>query len=340
MLPSILSHVLLLASSCFANNAQQNLHQNILNSNDDDPQKPITPSLLKDIPPIGLGLWNSRSNNATTAVETALEAGYIHLDSAAAYSNEKYVGAALHSTSLPRSKYWVTSKLWNDHHAPHLVRTALEQTLSNLGTPYLDLYLMHWPVAFEPGSSRLDTDTSVLDTWHAMEELVAANLTRHIGISNFAPKDVEHLLAHAEVKPYAHEYETHPYLQQTLFTAWHASLGIKVIAYSPLANLNPTYDRKYPEVPPIIEDEFWVGMGKRKNCTAAQAVLGWGMARGTTVIPKSVHERFIVENLGSVNVSFSVAELAEVAVEDRKMRFNDPSKGWGVDLFEGLDDGS
>ena len=338
MRSSTLLPVLLLASSILASNAKHH-HQTIL-QNDDDGQKPIKGPLIKDIPPIGLGLWNAESDDATDSVTTALEAGYIHLDSAAAYSNEKYVGAALHSSGIPRSKYWITSKLWNDHHAPHLVKSALEKTLSDLGTPYLDLYLMHWPVAFEEGSSRLDTDTSILDTWHAMEELVRANLTRYIGISNFAPKDIEHLLEHANIRPYAHEYETHPYLQQSLFTAWHASMGIKVIAYSPLANVNPTYDKKYPDVPSILEDKFWVDMGERKNCTPAQAILAWGMARLTSVIPKSVHEKYILENLKSAKVEFSVAELAEVATEDKKFRFNDPSKGWGVDLFEGLDDGS
>ena len=312
--------------------------QNVLS--DDHAQQINTANPLETIPAIGLGLWNSYNRNATEAVTTALKSGYIHLDSAAAYSNEKDVGAGLESSSIPRHEIWITSKLWNDHHAPHLVRPALEKTLSDLNTSYLDLYLMHWPVAFRKGSDKLDDNTTVLDTWHAMEELVHANLTRHIGISNFSPKEVRHLLAHANMKPYAHEYETHPYLQQSLFTAWHKTIGIKVIAYSPLANLNPTYDKKYPDMAPVTQDKFWIELGARKNCTAAQAILAWGMTRGTSVIPKSVHEKYILENLASVEVEFSLADLAEVAAQDKKKRFNNPSKSWGVTLFEGLDDGS
>ncbi|KIV81696.1 hypothetical protein PV11_03865 [Exophiala sideris] len=309
-------------------------------------QIPIEPA-KKDlsIPPIGLGLWNSKDKDATKAVEYAFKAGYIHLDSAAAYSNEEYVGESLSASKAPsRKTYWVTSKLWNTAHQPKLVGKALNKTLSDLSIPYLDLYLMHWPVAFlpdqAPGRSVVDQDTTILDTWRAMEDLVRQNLTRHIGVSNFSPRQLDEVLKNCDICPYAHEFETHPYLQQQEFVDWHRKNNITVIAYSPLANLNPTYKDKYPKIGSILDDPFWKKLAKKKDVTVAQAVLAWGMQRGTVVIPKSVHEKRIIENLGSVNVTFSKKEMKKILAQDKRARFNDPSDGWGVKLFEGLDDGT
>ncbi|KIW19128.1 hypothetical protein PV08_03420 [Exophiala spinifera] len=303
------------------------------------------------IPSIGLGLWNSKGDDAAHAVTYAFDAGYKHLDSAAAYGNEEYVGRSLspsskhsHSPPPPRHKYWVTSKLWNDAHRPSLVAAALDKTLSDLSIAYLDLYLMHWPVAFlpdqAPGRTVVDQDTTILDTWRAMEDLVRANKTRYVGVSNFSPRQLDQVLKHCDICPYAHEFETHPYLQQQDFVDWHADNNITVIAYSPLANMNPTYKDKYPKLDPLLEDDFWKGLASKKNCTVAQAVLAWGIQRGTVVIPKSVHEERIIENLGSLNVTFSKDEMREIQTQDKRSRFNNPSKGWGVELFEGLDDGS
>lgn len=307
-------------------------------------QKPIAPpSKGIDIPDIGLGLWNSKDKAATDAVKYAFDAGYVHFDSAAAYSNEEFVGEGLASTKLKRSKYWITSKLWNDHHRPDLVAVALNKTLHDLGTPYLDLYLMHWPVAFKPNEGSrtiIDTDTKILDTWKAMEDLVRANLTRYIGVSNFSPRQLDTLVSKCDIGPYAHEFETHPYLQQQEFVDSHIERNIKVIAYSPLANLNPTYNGTHNEVPSILEDEFWAKLAVNKNCTITQAILAWGRQRGTVVIPKSVHKKYIKENLASLKVNFTKEEMSAIQEQDRRTRFNNPSKSWGVELFEGLDDGS
>lgn len=107
-----------------------------------------------------------------------------------------------------------------------------------------------------------------------------------------------------------------------------------MIAYSPLGNLNPIYDSHLPS---ILEDSFWQSIASKKNCTVAQAVLGWGVQRGTVVIPKSVHEARIVENWGANDVHFTREEMAEIAKQDKKARFNNPGRQWGVKLFEGLD---
>lgn len=310
-------------------------------------QKPIHPPKHKhgiDIPPIGLGLWNSKGKDATHAVTAAFSTGYTHFDSAAAYSNEDYVGTGLSTgTNHSRSSYWLTSKLWNDAHRPDLVEPALRKTLKDLNTTHLDLYLMHWPVAFVPNKSPrtiIDQDTTLLDTWRAMEHLVHLNLTRHIGVSNFSPRQLDSLLASCTIRPFAHEFETHPYLQQQPFIDWHADHAIKVIAYSPLANLNPTYNGTHSSLPSILEDPFWKELAANKSVTVPQAVLGWGMQRGTVVIPKSTHTQRIEENFGAGQVRFSDEEMVRVLEQDRRARFNDPSKGWGVELFEGLDGGT
>ena len=231
---------------------------------------------------------------------------------------------------------WITSKLWNDAHQPTNVKPALEKTLSDLGVDYLDLYLMHWPVAFDPTKkgSVVDEKTSILDTWFAMEQLVRAGLTKNIGISNFAKHQVETVLKHCRICPAAHEFETHPYLQQSDFVEWHRKEGVQVIAYSPFANLNPIYDSN---IPSILEDAFFKSLAAFKNVTIPQLVLTWGMQRETVVIPKSVHKNRIAENFGASDVRLNETEMMLIALQDRKARFNNPSKSWGVDLFDDLD---
>ncbi|KAJ9664756.1 hypothetical protein H2198_000102 [Neophaeococcomyces mojaviensis] len=326
------------------------------NSIKDDGQHPIKPSPpssapVSPIPSVGLGLWNSKPSDVPHAIASAFSSNYTHLDGAAAYNNEPSVGSALSDKHAPaRHTYWLTSKLWNTMHKPVNVPKAFNKTLSDLNTTYLDLYLMHWPVAFlpdNPGRTIIDQDTSITDTWRAMETLASAYQAsngaygaHYIGISNFSPRQIDEILKMCTICPYAHEFETHPYLQQQEFVNWHIEHDMKVIAYSPLANLNPTYKDVMPELPPILEDKFWVGAAQKKNVSVAQAVLGWNVQRGAIVIPKSVHAKRIEENLGALKVEFSEEELQDVQKEDKKIRFNNPSKDWGVELFEGLDGGS
>lgn len=196
---------------------------------------------------------------------------------------------------------------------------------------------MHWPVAFVPRTTALDTSVSVVDTYRTMEGLVRANLTRHIGLSDFARREVQAILAVCEICPYAHELETHPYLQQQAFVDWHAEAGIRVIAYSPLGNTTPSYDKKHGHLAPLLQDGFWVDMAAKKNATPAQVVLAWGMQRGTTVIPKSTSDQHLAENVAAKEMTFTEAELAAVAATDKKARFLDPSTSWGVQLFGDLD---
>lgn len=213
----------------------------------------------------------------------------------------------------------------------------IHETLGRLGLEQLDLYLMHWPVAFQPGTTELDPSTTLLDTWRTMEDLVRANLTRRIGVSNFAWWELEAVLAACEICPYAHEFETHPYLQQQAFVDYHEQVGVRVIAYSPLGNTNPTYTR-HGSIDPLLEDPFWVDLARSKGATPAQAVLAWGIQRGTVVIPKSTSEKHLAENVEAAKITFTKDELKAIAEQDKRARFSNPSKAWGYKLFSDLDD--
>lgn len=233
----------------------------------------------------------------------------------------------------------MTSKLWNSAHRQAEAGEQIRESISNLGVEYLDLYLVHWPVAFVPGTrTELDKEISITDTWRTLEGLVRANLTRHIGISNFAQKEVEAILDVCEICPYAHEYETHPYLQQQDFLDYHVEKGIEVIAYSPLGNTNPTYSRKHGNLDPLLKDAFWTDIAAKKGVTPAQAILAWGIQRGTIVIPKSTSDGHLLQNLEALDIVFTDEELEEISKQDKKARFNNPSKFWGVKLFSDLDD--
>ncbi|KAK3682865.1 aldo/keto reductase [Podospora appendiculata] len=303
---------------------------------------------IVDIPQLGLGTWLSDRDKVTHAVEYALKSGYNHVDAALIYRNEDKTGKGIAASGVSRKDIWVTSKLWNAHHRPEEAMRAIEKSISDLGVGYLDLYLMHWPVAFAPGSkdNELDTRTSLVDTWRAMENLVRANLTRYIGISNFAHHEVETILEGCIICPYAHELEIHPYLQQQAFVDYHRGMDMKVIAYSPLANTNPTYDSHTLEVddkgdrdlPPLLKDPFWKKLAEKKNATVAQTAIAWGLQRGTIVIPKSVHEKHLDENRRAVEIRFSEDEMRSIAGQDRRTRMNNPGVAWGVDLFSDLDD--
>ncbi|KAI1422889.1 aldo/keto reductase [Xylaria sp. FL1777] len=291
-----------------------------------------------EIPSIGLGTWLSDKDKVAHAVEFALKSGYNHIDAALIYRNEGETGKGIRAANVPRDKLWVTSKLWNADHRPYEATAAVQKSIDDLGVEYLDLYLVHWPVAFVPGEgTTIDESTTIVDTWRAMENIARSNLTRKIGISNFSKRDVETILEICQICPYAHEFETHPYLQQQEFVDYHKEIGVKVIAYSPLANTNPVYKDKKKLVP-ILEDPFWVKLAEKKNATVAQTVLAWGLQRDTIIIPKSVHEKYILENLGALDITFAEEEMQDIAKKDKKARMNNPGRGWDIKLFADLDD--
>jgi len=158
----------------------------------------------------------------------------------------------------------------------------------------------------------------------------------NIGISNFSPPQLVTLLNVTDTKPFAHQMELHPYLSQPSWLVTHKALGIAVTAYSPLGNSNPTYDDGKT---PVLKNPVMVEIVKKRNCTAAQVALSWGMSRGTSVIPKSSHRGYIEENFAAQECVLKDEDLLKIEhmAAQYLTRFNNPSKGWGVKLFEGLE---
>ncbi|KAL8947684.1 MAG: hypothetical protein Q9222_006068 [Ikaeria aurantiellina] len=296
---------------------------------------------ISTIPPLGFGTWNLDKSNATEAVSTALQVGYRHLDCATIYGNQKAVGEGikdgLEKVGLKRSDIWVTSKLWNDHHDPAKVEEALNDTLADLGVDYLDLWLMHWPVASWP--NHQDTE-NYIDAWQVMAKLQKAGRVRNIGVSNFSPAQVKDLIATTGTKPAVHQFEIHPYLPQSDWIKWHSDHGIAVTAYSPFANTNPTYTPEDDDPPLLLTNPVLLRIAARRRCTTAQVALVWGMSRGTIVIPKSSHADHIKENLGALECTLKSVDLDSIDYQSETYlrRFNNPSKSYGVKLFQGLED--
>ncbi|KAK5174776.1 uncharacterized protein LTR77_001859 [Saxophila tyrrhenica] len=302
-------------------------------------EKPFStePLSIDQIPLLGFGTWNLKEN-CTEAVSYAIQQGYRHIDCAAAYGNEFQVGRGIAEglavTGLTRADLWITSKLWNDHHNPNQVEAAIDDSLQKLGVGYLDLYHMHWPVK-DGWFGRKYID--YVDTWGAMVLLKDKGKARHIGVSNFSPHQMEDLLKNTSVVPAVHQMELHPYLQQSDFVEWHSKHGIHVTAYSPLAGTNPTYDTG--NFTQLLNNTVVTKIASKRDCTPAQVLLAWGMGRGTSVIPKTSHFERVKENFGSLECELKDKDVEKIdKLGKAHKRYNNPSKSWGLDLYEDLED--
>lgn len=222
-------------------------------------------------------------------------------DNVISYGTEPAVGKAIKQSGVPRDQIFVTSKLWNNKHHPADVGQALQDTLNDLGLEYIDLFLMHWPVAFRPGDDMFPSDengklitanidyvdvsvshwTPVLSLhrWHspktykAMEGLVKSGKAKAIGVANFSQKEVKRLLENSTIAPAVHQMELHPWLQQKEFMKFHEQKGIHVTQYSPLGNQNEIYGSrdKYGQ---LVNDNLLIEIGKKYGKTSSQVALG------------------------------------------------------------------
>jgi len=285
------------------------------------------------MPAFGLGTWKSEPGEVYNAVKTAIKAGYRHIDCAPVYGNEKEVGKALSECIaegiVTRAELWITSKLWNNAHAEESVVPALKQTLSDLQTTYLDLFLIHWPVALkkEVLFPQLSNDMVSLseipltETWKGMEAAMNEGLTRHIGVSNFGKKNLEKILVAARIKPEVNQVECHPYLQQEDLLAYCKAHDVFLTAYSPLGSFDRPDAIKAKNEPKLLDDGVIKEIAKTKNATPAQILISWALQRGTSVIPKSVHAGRIEENLKAEGIHLSESEMLQISKLDKAYRY-------------------
>jgi alcohol dehydrogenase (NADP+) len=287
------------------------------------------------MPILGLGTWKSKPGEVYEAVKAAIRLGYRHIDCARIYGNEAEIGKAFSECFqeglVKREDLWITSKLWNDSHAPEHVQPGLEATLSDLQLEYLDLFLMHWPVALKQGASfplaaekmiSLD-DLPVEATWGAMESLVDKGLCRHIGVSNFSLPKLKSLIAAARLKPEMNQVELHPYLQQKELLEFCHQNSVPMTAYSPLGSPDRPDSLKAEDEPVLMEDLTIVAIADRHRVSPAQVLIAWAIHRGTAVIPKSVNAKRIEQNLAAAEVALTDEDLQDIAKLDRHRRYVD-----------------
>ena len=249
------------------------------------------------IPQVGFGVFQVPAEETQRIVEEALEAGYRHIDTAAAYRNEAGVGAAIAASGIPRDELFITTKLRNGEQGS--AAEAFENSRKALGLDVVDLYLIHWPVP----SQGLFTQA-----WKVMEKLHAGGLIRAIGVSNFLEAHLDTLLAEGGVVPAVNQIELHPTFQQSALATKSRSHGIAVEAYSPLGQ---GADLNAEAVTALAED---------KGATPAQIILAWHLAAGTIVIPKSSTPARMRENLAAANISLTAADLESINALDAGTR--------------------
>ncbi|XP_069007089.1 aldo-keto reductase family 1 member A1-B isoform X1 [Embiotoca jacksoni] len=287
----------------------------------------------RKMPLIGLGTWKSEPGKVKQAVIWALEAGYRHIDCAPIYGNEVEVGEALQETLGPdkplrREDVFVTSKLWNTQHHAEDVELALLKTLKDLKLEYLDLYLIHWPYAFQRGDvpfpkkedgTLLYDDTDYKLTWAAMEKLVGKGLVRSIGLSNFNSRQIDDVLSVASIKPTVLQVEGHPYLAQVELLTHCRDRGLVMTAYSPLGS--PDRAWKHPDEPVLLQEPVVASLAEKYQKSPAQIILRWQAQRGVVTIPKSVTESRIRENLQVFDFSLEAEEMKSITALNRGWRY-------------------
>lgn len=255
------------------------------------------------MPCLGFGTWQSSDGEeAYNAVLSALRLGYRHIDTAAAYGNEKSVGRAiadfLKESSVKRSDLFITTKLWNEDHGYENAKKAIEVSLEKLGLDYLDLYLIHWP---NPVKFRSCWQKANAESWAAMEEAVDAGKIRAIGISNFCERHIDELLKTAKIKPMVNQIKVCPGQPQKQLADYSRSLGMVVEGYSPLGTGG------------IFKNAEIKQLAEKYGRTVAQVCIRWCLQQGVVPLPKSVNPARIEENSKIFDFNLSDEDLERIA---------------------------
>lgn len=321
--------------------------------------------------PIGLGTMDISPDEVSAAITSALRLGYRRIDCAPVYFNEDKIGDALSEVlgtpspgdignqsaegTIFRQDLFVVSKLASPFHRKEHVKIGLRKTLNDLRLDYLDLYLVHWPQAFnfvdiDPevrgydgeaqyiddsnNGANIDPNVSIHETWAAMEELVEEGLVMNIGVSNFPVSLLHELMAgNHKIPPIVNQVEMHPYLQQSRLLAYCQKRNVHVQAYSPLG----TSGYKEANEPTLLEDPVLQRIADKHEITTAQVCIAWALQRGTAVVAKSASPERQKENLESLSssasetdsISLSKEDMSEIEGLDRGHRFFRPEDWWG-----------
>ncbi|MGG2952647.1 aldo/keto reductase [Geobacillus stearothermophilus] len=242
------------------------------------------------MPWVGLGVYKVKEGEEVrSAVRTALEIGYRHVDTAAFYENEEGVGRAIRESGIPREQVFVTTKVWNTDQGYETTLKAFDKSLKKLGFDYVDLYLVHWPVK---GKYK--------ETYKALEKLYKDGYVRAIGVSNFQIHHLQDVLADCEIKPMVNQVEYHPRLTQKELLTFCRENGIQLEAWSPLMRGE------------ILSEPTIVEIGKKYGKTPAQVVLRWDLQHGVVTIPKSVTPARIKENADIFDFSLTDEEMKQI----------------------------
>ncbi|MCJ1399826.1 hypothetical protein MMC11_003029 [Xylographa trunciseda] len=291
-------------------------------------KKTFTLNTGEKIPAIGLGTWQSQPNEVTEAVKIALKKGYRHIDTALAYGNEAEVGKGIKESGVPRNEIWLTTKLDNTWH--HRVNEGIESSLKDLGTDYVDLYLMHWPSSTDPNDTQKHLpDWDFIKTWQELQKLPATGKVRNIGVSNFGIKNLEKLLNDPSCKivPAVNQVELHPNCPSPKLVQFCKEKGIHCTGYSCLGSTNS----------PLYKDATLLKMAEKKGKTPQQLLLAWGIQKGWSVIPKSVSKERIEKNFELDGWELSSQEVHEL--DNLPDRFKVCGDGWlPVKVFFGDDE--
>ena len=250
------------------------------------------------IPQLGFGVFQIEPDQTAGAVRSALEIGYRHIDTAEMYGNEKEVGQGIRDTGLDRGEVFVTSKLNNGYHRPDDARRAFDATLSALGSDYVDLFLIHWPLP-----TLYDGD--FVSTWTTLEEFAEDGRARSIGVSNFQVDHLDRLTGAADTVPAVNQIEVHPYFTNEQVRAYNRENRIATEAWSPIAQGK------------VLSDEVITSLADAHGKTPAQVVLRWHIQRGDIVFPKSVHRERMKSNFDIFDFSLSTDEMEAVTGLDR-----------------------
>ncbi|MEV7663003.1 aldo/keto reductase [Paenarthrobacter sp. NPDC089316] len=263
------------------------------------------------MPALGLGVFQSPPEQTTASVEAALATGYRHIDTAAAYGNEREVGEGIRNSGLDRSEVFIETKVWVSDYGYDQTLHAWEKATAKLGVEYLDLLILH-----QPAPDRFD---KVIAAYKALESLLADGKVRAIGVSNFMPHHLKQLLAATDIVPALNQVELHPYFTQKNVQEADAEHGILTQAWSPIGGIT-FYPGWGEERRNVMEDPTIAEIARKVGKTPAQVMLRWHLQQGRSAIPKSTNPARITENFNVFDFELSADELAALDALDTGVR--------------------